>query len=143
MRTWSISTCGRVILNRPDDDAIAPLARRDGDPVFDEPWQAQALGLAISLSERGVFSPAAWSAELGAAHRQLIAGGAADSAQTYYEAVTMALERLLSSCGALGADAIEARSRDWRQAYLNTPHGEPVELAASVKDSKPENRGAG
>ena len=143
MRTWSISICGKAILNQPDDDAIAPLARRDGDPVFDEPWQAQALGLAISLSERGVFSPAAWSAELGAAHRQLIAGGAPDSAQTYYEAVAMALERLLASCGALGADTIEPRTRDWRQAYLDTPHGEPVVLAAGNKDAKAENRGAG
>lgn len=121
----------------------APLARHDGDPVFDEPWQAQAMGLAVLLSERGAFSPSEWSQALGAAHRELLEQGAADTAQTYYESVALALERLLSGEGKLAADAIETRARDWRNAYLNTPHGEPVELAASVKDSGPMKRGAG
>ncbi|MFQ5626581.1 MAG: nitrile hydratase accessory protein, partial [Methyloligellaceae bacterium] len=81
-------------MSRPEEDVIAPLARRDGEPVFDEPWQAQALALAFSLSERGVFSPAQWSQALGAAHRRILADGASDTPQTYYQAVVEALERL-------------------------------------------------
>lgn len=116
----------------PETDALRPLARRDGEPVFDEPWQAQALGLAFTLAERGVFSPADWSDALGAEHRRLLAAGAPDTPQTYYEAVAAALERLVGRSGACSHAAIDERSRAWRRAYLNTPHGKPVELAAGL-----------
>ena len=109
---------------------IAPLARRDDEPVFDEPWQAQALGLAFSLSERGVFSPAQWSQALGAAHRRILADGAGDTPQTYYQAVVEALEGLLRESGEVSASMLDERARTWRRAYLNTPHGKPVELKA-------------
>ena len=117
-------------MTRPEADAIAPLARHDDEPLFDEPWQAQALGLAFSLADKGVFSPARWSQALGAAHRQLLAEGALDTPQTYYEAVVAALEGLLNEGGDIPASALEKRAQTWRRAYLNTPHGQPVKLAA-------------
>lgn len=119
-------------MSLPDHSAPAPLAARDGDPVFDEPWQAQAIGLAFSLSERGIFSPAEWSKALGAAHRALLAQGAADTPQTYYEAVASALESLVGRGNSVSREAIEERTEAWRRAYLNTPHGAPVELSAGL-----------
>lgn len=123
-------------MNAPEADGPAPLKRADDQPVFDEPWQAQALGLAFSLSERGVFSPADWSSALGKAHRELIAQGSPDIAATYYEAVAVALQRLVSDVETLSGDMIEERTDAWRRAYLNTPHGAPVELSAGL--TKPE-----
>ncbi|MDA7947862.1 MAG: nitrile hydratase accessory protein [Hyphomicrobiaceae bacterium] len=117
-------------MSRSEAGEIRPLARHDGDPVFDEPWQAQALGLAFTLAERGVFTPAQWSQTLGAKHRQILARGAADNAQTYYEAVVSALEALICDSGKLSADLLDDRTRTWRRAYLNTPHGNPVLLSA-------------
>ncbi len=117
-------------MSRPDESAVKPLARHDSEPVFDEPWQAQALGLAFTLAERGVFSPARWSEMLGEKHRQLLEEGAADTPQTYYMAVAEALETLVGTCGTLAPEQIEERTETWRRAYLNTPHGEPVRLAA-------------
>ena len=111
---------------------MAPLARLDDEPLFDEPWQAQALGLAFSLSDKGVFTPAQWSRALGAAHRRTLAGGAGDTPQTYYEAVVAALEGLLREGGEISADALEKRAQTWRRAYLNTPHGKPVKLTAGL-----------
>jgi nitrile hydratase accessory protein len=99
--------------------------------VFDEPWQAQALGLAFSLAERGVYSSAEWSQTLGAEHRRLLEGGAADTPQSYYEAVVKALERLLREKGPLSIDMLEDRVSNWRKAYQNTPHGQPVNLEAA------------
>lgn len=119
----------------PDTKSLAPLARLDDEPVFDEPWQAQALGLAFSLSDRGVFSPAQWSQTLGAAHRRILARGAPDTPQTYYEAVVQALEQLIRENGPFSADLLEDRVQTWRQAYLNTPHGQPVELSAGLPES--------
>ncbi len=118
-----------------DTESLAPLARRDDEPVFDEPWQAQALGLAFSLSERGVFSPAQWSQTLGATHRQILARGAPDTPQTYYEAVVQALEQLIRENGPFSAELLEDRVQTWRQAYLNTPHGQPVKLEAGQSQS--------
>lgn len=113
-----------------EENAFAPLARRDGEPAFDEPWQAQALGLAFSLTERGVFSPADWSRALGAAHRAMLAEGAPDTPRTYYEAVVAALEHLAGETGVLSREQIGVRTGEWRRAYMATPHGQPVELAA-------------
>jgi hypothetical protein len=39
-----------------------------------------------------------------------------------------ALEGLLTARGTVGTDALAARREEWRQAYLATPHGQPVEL---------------
>jgi len=100
--------------------------------VFDEPWQAQAIGLAFSLAERGLFSPAEWSTALGAAHRQLIADGANDTSATYYEAVAAALEQLVGASRSVSREEIKERAEVWKRAYLNTPHGAPVELPAGL-----------
>ena len=107
-----------------------PLARRDDEPLFDEPWQAQALGLAFSLAERGVYSPAEWSQKLGFVHSQILEGGAPDTPQTYYEAVVHALEQLIGEKESFSSNLLEDRVSEWRQAYLNTPHGQPVKLSA-------------
>ena len=117
-------------------DEIRPLARRDDEPVFDEPWQAQALGLAFTLAERGVFTPAEWSKALGAEHRRLLGDGAPDTPQTYYEAVVAALERLVNENDAASPETIEKRTQAWRSAYLNTPHGKPVLLGAGTDGSE-------
>lgn len=119
-------------MSPPEPEGANPLARRDSEPVFDEPWQAQALGLAFSLAERGLFTPAQWSQALGAEHRRLLKEGASDTPQTYYEAVTGALERLISECEICPGAEIEGRTKAWRRAYLNTPHGKPVQLEAGL-----------
>jgi len=113
-------------LSPPDRDPIGPLARRDGEPVFDEPWQAQALAAAYALAENGLFTRQAWSEALGAELRRTEEAGAPDTAETYYRAVVAALERLVTESGAASAEALAERRDAWRQAYLDTPHGQPV-----------------
>ena len=39
-----------------------------------------------------------------------------------------ALERLNAAKGLALEDAVLERKEQWRQAYLDTPHGKPVEL---------------
>ena len=113
----------------PEHDGISgPLARHDGEPVFEEPWQAQVLGLAFNLIEKGQFTSAAWSDTLGA---ELVAAeerGDADNGETYYRCVLAAVEKLLDSQSSLTANSLDTRTEAWRQAYLRTPHGKPVEL---------------
>ena len=116
-------------MKRPDN-LLAPLARDDGEVVFDEAWHAQALGLADSLVEAGVISAAQWAEALGEALRQAERAQAPDDMNTYYTAVVSALEALLQHAGAVSAPEAEARKAQWERAYINTPHGQPVELRA-------------
>lgn len=120
-------------MSRHEAARIAPLASRDREPAFAEPWQAEILALACALSESGMFSPAQWSAALGEELRRAEARGAPDDHETYYAAVLAALERLVAAAGAITTDALAARIEEWRRAYLNTPHGQSVELAAGAE----------
>jgi hypothetical protein len=45
--------------------------------------------------------------------------------------VVAALERLVTESEAASAEALAERRDAWRQAYLDTPHGQPVILDAS------------
>ena len=106
-------------------EPLGPLARRDGEAVFDEAWQAQALAMADCLVQAQVFSAHDWAEALGVAVREQ-----EDTTEGYYRAVLSALERLLDR-GALPAGEVEARRDAWARAYEATPHGEPVELEKS------------
>ena len=109
---------------------FGPLPARDGEAPFAEPWQAQLLGVAFSLAEAGVISPAGWSEALGVAIERARAAGRPDTQATYYDAALEALESLLGASGVLDDADLAERVAAWRRAYLATPHGHPVELHA-------------
>ena len=110
--------------------AVTPLPRLDGEPAFDHPWQAQSLAIIDTLIENGTVDNALWSRTLGANLQQAFDRGAADNTETYYEAVLQSLEQVLADCGALGTVELSEKTAAWRDAYLQTPHGKPVELSS-------------
>ena len=114
-------------MNLPED-ALGPLRRKDGDPTFDEAWQAQALAIADTLVNAGVVTATHWAEALGSELKSAARAGAADDADTYYLAVLGTVEKLLRQIEIIGRDELDARVEAWRQAYLTTPHGEPVDL---------------
>ena len=128
----------------------------NGEPVFKEPWEAQAFSLVIALHESGVFSWDEWSDALAQAIREnLHPGGVEEVVQwvseavaedagkettermeekedrpdSYYQHWLAALEHLAIAKGLSGAGELAQRVQAWREAYLATPHGQPVELA--------------
>jgi nitrile hydratase accessory protein len=111
-------------------DPLAPWTRADGEVVFDEAWQAQALGLADCLVNAGVIGASQWADALGEALQDAARAQAPDDMETYYNAVISALETLLQRSGTVGPQEAAARKVLWERAYLNTPHGQPVELRA-------------
>jgi nitrile hydratase accessory protein len=118
---------------RPDD--LAPLPTDSEGPVFAEPWQASAFALAVHLSERGAFAWSEWSAALG---RQIEAAAqrTPEEGAAYDHGWLDALERLCREKGLVNAAEIERRREEWREAYLNTPHGQPVDLTAATRRSR-------
>lgn len=109
-------------------DPLGPLVQNDQGPVFDEGWQAQVLALAFNLVERGQFTSVEWSEALGAELERSKQRGDEDDSNSYYQSVLTALEGLLDSSDSLAATAMDQRTEAWRDAYLRTPHGKPVEL---------------
>jgi nitrile hydratase accessory protein len=103
---------------------------REG-PVFEEPWQATAFARAVHLSERGAVRWSEWSAALG----QEIQAAVGDAAPVdrYFEHWLRALEHICAEKGMVNPTEIRARQEAWRRAYLDTPHGQPVELAVAPR----------
>ena len=87
--------------------------------TFDEPWQAQAFALAVTLQDRGVISEAEWSQALGAEI-------AAAPDAPYYDCWLAALERLVGPLSDPGT--LERYRHAWAHAAARTPHGTPIEL---------------
>ena len=79
--------------------ASLDLPRSNGELVFEEPWQARALGMGVvSLKSLGV-SPAEWATALGAAIEEHGHDPDEDPAAAYYTAWIAALERVLAERG--------------------------------------------
>jgi len=124
-------------LSRPEPAAIQPRDGNPDGPVFAEPWHAQVLAVAHGLSVSGVFSASDWASALGAALRESEARGEPDTDETYYAAALTALERLVAARSPATGAAHPGRIEAWRRAYLRTPHGKPVELAAGLDAAAP------
>jgi nitrile hydratase accessory protein len=111
-------------LSAPDPLALPGLPLDGDEPVFREPWEAQAFALAVRLSAQGAFTWAEWARALS---RQL-ARDPGDDGSRYYHHWVAALEALTADRGLADADELETRKHAWAEAYRHTPHGRPVEL---------------
>ena len=100
----------------------------ESEPVFAEPWQAQAFALAVSLIEAGQISWQDWSNTLGDEISLAAQRGIAEDGSGYYELWLNALERLVDSSGLASARDLAELKKAWHRAYESTPHGEPVSI---------------
>ena len=103
-------------------------ARRGWQPVFREPWEAQAFAMTLALHERGLFTWPEWAEALSRAIKRAQAAGDCDDGSTYYRHWLAALETLVGAKGIAGEDALNARRAAWDRAAHATPHGEPIRL---------------
>jgi nitrile hydratase accessory protein len=100
------------------------------EPVFGEPWEAQAFALAVALHERGVITWPEWSTLLAEEIELAQRAGDPGTGDSYYRHWLRALERLVAERQLSDAATLERYQRAWRQAAERTPHGTPIELAA-------------
>jgi nitrile hydratase accessory protein len=97
----------------------APLPRRNGELVFEAPWEGRAFGMAVALEEGGRCSWDDFRQRLVAS----IAGAQSPSvaSPSYYASWLAALEELILERGLLARDELSARAREFR-------HGERDEV---------------
>ena len=103
------------------------------EPVFAEPWQAQAFAMTVSLHAAGLFTWSEWAAALSAE----LKGESADG-HDYYEHWLAALEALIRRKGVADSATIDALTAAWHRAAEATPHGKPILL-----ENDPEHEFAG
>lgn len=112
-----------------------PLQPRDEQgPVFAEPWEAQAFALVIALHEQGQFTWSEWAQALSEQISKAQQAGDPDLGDSYYRHWLAALEALSQQKNLSSAEEMQERKSRWRRAYLNTAHGEPIELSAADRE---------
>ena len=115
-------------MTTPDLSQLPAIPKDDAGPVFREPWEAQAFGMAVILSERGVFTWKEWAAYLADEIAAARARGEADDGSRYYHYWLAALERLVTDKGLVAREELLTRKDAWDQAARATPHGQPIVL---------------
>ncbi len=99
------------------------------EPVFQEPWHAQLFALTVHLNEAGRFFWSDWAERFGETLKRHGVDKDQNGGDDYFTAWLETLEAFLAETGAaLPADVANTRDA-WVQAYLSTPHGDPVSLS--------------
>src|SRR5512141_2231616 len=86
----------------------AALPRRNGELVFDAPWESRAFGLAVGLSQAGLYTWDEFRERLIAEIAAWEASGHPTGEWSYYERWLAALEAILEAKGVAADEEIDA-----------------------------------
>jgi nitrile hydratase accessory protein len=75
-----------------DANGPAAIPRRNGEPVFNEPWESRVFGMAVGLCERGFYD---WDEFRERLITEISSADEPGGTSTYYESFLKALERLM------------------------------------------------
>jgi nitrile hydratase accessory protein len=90
------------------------------EPVFNEPWEAQAFAMVLKLHERGAFTWGEWA--------EILSTEIKSADKPYYEHWLTALEKIVEAKGLMSTQERLKRVEAWDRAADATPHGQPIEL---------------
>ena len=104
-----------------DREGPAAPPRRNGELVFETPWESRLFGITLALHQAGRFEWEAFRALLIAeiADWDRDREGQADAAYSYYQHWQAALEKLLARTGLCDEADLDARDR----ALASRPEG--------------------
>ena len=106
------------------------MPRSEPDHPFAEPWHAQLFATTHALARAGAFAWPDWTTRFGTALARAEAAGAPKDGSTYYEIWLAAFEAFLAELGLAEPAALADLKAAWAEAYLATPHGQPVKLSS-------------
>jgi nitrile hydratase accessory protein len=87
-----------------DLDGAAAVPRKNGELVFESPWQGRVFGMAVALSEQGLFP---WEEFRQTLIAEVSAADARGGEFRYYDAWLAAFERVLAAHGVVNATELE------------------------------------
>ncbi|MEZ2127123.1 nitrile hydratase accessory protein [Sinorhizobium sp. CB9] len=97
----------------------------EGEPVFPEPWAAEAFAMTVHLHQNGVFTWGEWTASLSA---ELHKADRAQDGSDYFDCWVAALSELLVNNGIAETEEILHLQECWKRAAEATPHGMQIVL---------------
>lgn len=103
------------------------------EPAFSEPWHAQVFAITVALNEAGHFEWSAWAEQFGATLKAHGLTKELDGGEDYFNAWLETLEGVLAETGMAEIGDLRRLKEGWANAYLNTPHGQPVHLSAGER----------
>lgn len=74
-------------------NCVVPI--ENGDPVFEEPWQARSFAMAVQLNESGFFTWQEWADELSGHIAEREKSEPISTAASYFNAWQASLEHLV------------------------------------------------
>jgi nitrile hydratase accessory protein len=92
--------------------AAMAIPRRNGEPVFEAPWQATAFGMVVSMHQHGAFP---WSAFKTLLIEEIAAAARCGDPGSYYDHWVAAFERLLGDLALLTPQQIGNRTAQFRR----------------------------
>jgi nitrile hydratase accessory protein len=105
----------------------------DSDRTFNAPWQAQAFAMVVELNEVGHFEWGEWVSVFGQEIARSPAQPGENLNDAYYRQWLRALEQIVVARCLLAPSDLGRRTMEWRSAYINTPHGQAVELSHAAR----------
>lgn len=97
------------------------ISKTDDEPIFSEPWEANAFALTVALFEKGHFTWDEWAKNLSSELED-------QPDRPYFKSWLAALENLIGEKRLSDEKSIAKREQAWHAAAARTPHGEPIEL---------------
>ena len=91
-------------------EGAAALPRKNGELVFEAPWEGRAFGMAVALGEARLYE---WEEFRQGLIAEIAASEAHGEEARYYEQWLVAFERLLAEKGLLRPDEIEQRTAEF------------------------------
>ena len=103
------------------------------EKVFDAPWHAEVFALVVHLNESGYFDWTEWAGRFGknlavAKTVKITAGEGLDGSDDYYQIWLQTLIEVMQEKELIDTEMLASIKAQWRDAYLQTPHGKPVHL---------------
>lgn len=96
-------------------DAQIALPRKNGELVFEVPWEARAFGLAVALSESGLYSWRDFSQRLAT---EIATAEQTGISSSYYERWLASLEKLFIAKGLITREELDA----WTAKQVRDEH---------------------
>src|SRR5215216_4815527 len=90
------------------DDLAVP--RKNGELVFEAPWEGRVFGMAVALSDHAVYT---WDAFRERLSGEIAEAEAHGECTPYYERWLASFERLLLETGALTPEELDARTAEY------------------------------
>lgn len=104
----------RVAPPTPDLKGVAAVPRRNGEPVFDAPWQSRAFGMVLALHEQGHYPWNDFKARLIDQITRADRNASNPDAPGYYDHFVAAFTRLLVENDFLDEGDLDRRTREFK-----------------------------